>query len=101
MHAVIRRYTDATKLIDVMERKPHEVDREISTVPGFVAYHAIKSGDTLVTISVCQDQTGTEETTRRAANWVRANLEPGAVGAPDVTRGEVFINLGAAHTVSA
>jgi hypothetical protein len=99
MYAVIRRYEDAAKLIDIMERKPHEVDRVIASVPGFVAYHAIKSADTLVTISVCQEQSGTEETTRRAAEWVRANLEPGDVGAPEVTSGEAFINVGAGHTV--
>ena len=101
MHAVIRRYTDAAKFIEAMERKPHEVERVISTVPGFVAYHAIKSGDSLVTVTVCQDQAGLTETTRRAAEWARANLEPGAVRTPEVTTGEVFVNLGASQTVGA
>jgi hypothetical protein len=94
MYAVIRRYTDAGKLIDVMERKPQEVEQVLTSVPGFVSYHAIRDGDTLVTISVCKDERGAEATTRRAAAWVRDNVGPDAVGAPEVTVGEAFINLG-------
>jgi hypothetical protein len=101
MYAVLRRYANATKLIEEMDRRPQEVESIIGAVPGFVAYHAIRTGDTLVTISVCQDQTGTEETTRRAAAWVRENVGPGVVGAPDVTSGEVFINFGTPQTVGA
>lgn len=101
MYGVIRRYTDAAKLIKAMANKPQEVERVISSVPGFVAYHAIQSGGSLTTITVCQDQAGTIETTRRAAEWVRANIESGAVGAPEVSAGEVFINLGAGQTVGA
>ena len=94
MYAVIRRYTDAGRLIDVMERKPQEVEQVLTSVPGFVAYHAIRDGDTLVTISVCQDARSAEATTRRAAGWVRENVGSEGVGAPEVTIGEAFINLG-------
>ena len=77
-----------------MERKAHEVEQVLTSVPGFTAYHAIRDGDTLVTISVCQDEQGTQVSTERAAEWVRANVVPGSVGAPQVTSGEAFINLG-------
>jgi hypothetical protein len=101
MHAVIRRYTGATKLIEEMNKKTQEVERVLTTVPGFAAYHAVRSGDTLVTISVCRDRSGTDETTRRAAEWVRANLPAGAVGAPEITDGEAFLNFGVAQTAEA
>lgn len=84
-----------------MQQKPQEVERVIGDVAGFVAYHAIRSGDTLVTISVCQDESSTADTTRRAAEWVRDNVPAGAVGAPEISSGDVFISLGAAHTAGA
>jgi len=93
MHAVIRRYTNAATLMDAMARTPNDIERMMSGVPGFVAYHAVRAGDTLVTVSVCQDSAGTEETNRRAAQWVRDNLPAGAVAAPEITAGEAFINF--------
>jgi hypothetical protein len=100
MYAVIRRYTGAAKLIEALDRTPQEIERLMSAVPGFVAYHAVRAGDTLVTVSVCNDRTGTDETTRRAAQWVRDNVPAGAVGAPEITEGESFIDFAASQTRS-
>jgi hypothetical protein len=97
MHAVIRRYTGAVALIEELDRKRQEVERLIATVPGFVAYHAVRIGDTLVTVSVCADRAATDETTRRAAQWLGDALPAGAVGAPEVTGGEAFLNFTASH----
>ncbi len=93
MNAVLRRYTNAGKLIDALGAKQADIERLMTSVPGFVAYHAIRSGDTLTTVSVFRDRTGTEESTRRAAEWVRDNLPAGAVSAPEVTEGELFLNF--------
>ena len=101
MYAVLRRYTKAAKLVEAMERRSQEVEQILSSVPGFVTYHAIRSGDTLVTVSVCRDQSGTDETTRRAAQWVRENVPTGAPGAPEITAGEVFIDFGASQKAGA
>ena len=49
----------------------------------------------LVTVSVCRDRSGTDETTRRAAQWVRENVPTGGPSAPEITGGEVFIGFGA------
>lgn len=93
MHATIRRWNGASKLIAEMERRTQEVENVVSSTPGFVAYHAVRSGDTLISITVCQDKNGTDETTRRAAQWVRDNLPEEALAglSPDVTDGEEFI----------
>ena len=99
MYAVLRRYTNAAKLMDAMDQRRQEVEQILSSVPGFVAYHAIKSGDSLVTVSVCRDRSGTDETTRRAAKWVRENVPTGGPGAPEITEGDAFIGFGAAEKV--
>ena len=93
MHAVIRRYNGAAALIEALDRKQHEVESLMASVAGFVAYHAVRSGDTLVTVSIFNDHAGTEESTRRAAEWVRDNLPFGSVSAPEVMEGDVFVDL--------
>jgi hypothetical protein len=99
MYAVIRRYTGAAPLIEALDRTPQEVERLMSGAPGFVAYHAVRAGDTLVTVSICQDRAGTDETTRQAALWVRDNLPAGSVGAPEITEGEAFLNFAASQAI--
>jgi len=93
MHNTIRRWNGASALIAEIERRPQEVEDIISSTPGFVAYHAVKSGDTLISVTVCQDKAGTDETTRRAAEWVRKNVPADALTGltPEITEGEEFL----------
>jgi hypothetical protein len=92
MHAVVRRYSESKALSDAMAQREQEVHDLISSVPGFVTYYAVRDGDYLVTVTVCQDKTGTDESTRRAAEWVRQNLSDAKLKAPEVSEGDVFIN---------
>ena len=93
MYAVTRMYTGASSLIDAIGRRSKEVENVIGSVPGFVAYYAIKSGGSLTTVTVCEDQAGVDETTRRAAAWVRENVADANISAPSVSSGEVFVSL--------
>ena len=93
MHAVVRRYRGASALNDLLAQRSQDVERLLSDVPGFVAYYAIGAGDELATVTVCEDQAGTQESSRRAADWVRQNLTGAAVGAPEITEGEAFIQF--------
>ncbi len=94
MHAVIRRYNGATALNDLLAQRSQDVEQLLRDVPGFVAYYAIRDGDELATVTVCDDQAGTQESSRRAAEWVRQNLAGGSVGAPEISEGEAFIQFG-------
>ena len=93
MFAVTRSYTGASALIDAMGQRQSEVEGVMTTVPGFVSYTAVRSGDSLTTITVCDDQAGADETTRRAAQWVRDNLPDAKITPETVRSGEVFISL--------
>ena len=93
MHAVVRRYRGASALNDLLAQRSQDVERLLSDVPGFVAYYAIRAGDELATVTVCDDQTGTQESSRRAAEWVRQNLTGTTVAAPEITEGEAFIQF--------
>ena len=92
MYATVRRYKNAQALADAMASKTDEVKKIISGIPGFVSYYATRDGDTVTSISIYNDKAGCEESTRRAGDWVRANVKA-APGAPEVSVGDVFINF--------
>ena len=93
MYAIVRRYTGAEGLIDTLVRRQEEVRRLIGSVVGFVSYQAIRSGDQLITVSICQDRSGAEETTRRAAEWVRQQVPVDQARVPEVVVGDLFLDF--------
>jgi hypothetical protein len=93
MYVVVRKWANAAALADAMQQRQQEVTDIIGTVPGFVAYYAIRDGDTVTSITVCDSREGTQESTRRAGEWVKQNLAGASIAAPDVTEGETFVKL--------
>ena len=80
MHAVVRRYRGASALDDLLAQRTQEIEQLLRGVPGFVAYYAIRDGDELATVTVCDDQAGTQESSRRRVggaecHW-RVNRSP-------------------------
>ena len=77
MYLVVRSYSGpgASELFDLLGERQDEVKDLISGVPGFVSYAAARTGDDSgVTATVCQDKAGTDESSRRAAEWVKENV---------------------------
>jgi hypothetical protein len=96
MHAVVRTYSGqgASELLDLLGQREADVKALISGVPGFVNYVAIRNGDGGVTVTVCEDKTGTDESSRRAADWVKENLSTTG-SAPTMTEGDTVLQFGA------
>ena len=66
----------------------------VSGVPGFVAYYVVNAGDgSVISINIFEDKAGADESTRRAANRVRENLASLLPDAPEVTAGEVIVQV--------
>jgi hypothetical protein len=95
MHVVIRRYSGpgVAELFDLIGRSEDEVKHIIQGVPGFVSYAIFGSGDSGASITTCQDKLGTDESSRRAAEWVKANV-PAAVNPPEITEGDTVLHFG-------
>ena len=76
MYAMVRSYSGdgASELFDQLEQRNDEIKELIGGVPGFVSYTAFRSGEGGSTVTVCQDKTGTDESARRAAEWVKENI---------------------------
>jgi restriction endonuclease Mrr len=95
MHAVVRRYSGqgAKELFDALEGKKGEVEKLIRGVKGFVAYSLIRTGDGGISVTVCQDKAGTDESVRIAADWVKQNV-PAAITPPEISEGDTILQLG-------
>ena len=92
-YAVIRRYhvkTGATG--EIAQRARSGFVPIISQTPGFVAWYLIDTGkDTLVAVSIFKDQAGAQESTKRAAQWIKQNLAELIPNPPDITAGAVIV----------
>jgi hypothetical protein len=94
MYAVVRAYSGqgASELFDLLGQREEEVKALISGVPGFVSYSAVRSGDGGVTVTVCEDKAGTDESSRRAAEWVKENVSA-TVDPPAITEGDTVLQF--------
>jgi hypothetical protein len=88
MYAVVRSYSGqgASELFEQLEQRNDEIKELIGGVPGFVSYTALRSSEGGVTVTVCQDKTGTDESSRRASGWVKENITAMA-NPPVITEG--------------
>ncbi|MEU1851152.1 hypothetical protein ABZ499_18225 [Streptomyces sp. NPDC019990] len=90
MYAVIRRYEGVADAAEAGRRVHEGFVPLIRQVRGFVAYHFVDAGDgVMVSTGVFQDRAGAEESTERAADFVRDRLAELLPQPPQVTAGEV------------
>ena len=94
MFVVVRSYSGqgAQELFDLLGQRQEDVKDLIGGVPGFVSYAAFRSGDGGMTVTVCQDKAGTDESSRRAAEWVKENVSTD-VSPPAITEGSTVLDF--------
>jgi hypothetical protein len=98
MHAVFRWYSGpgASELFEEFERKHASVEQSLEQamrgVSGFVSYTLVRTAEGGLSVTVCQDKAGTEESVQVARDWVRQNLSASA-NPPQVNDGEVILHL--------
>jgi hypothetical protein len=94
MYVVVRSYSGqgASQLFDLLAQREEDVKSLISGVPGFVSYAAFRSGDGGMTVTTCQDKVGTDESSKRAAGWVKANVTATVIS-PVITEGSTILQF--------
>jgi hypothetical protein len=94
MYVVVRSYSGqgASELFDVLGQREQDVKSLIGGVPGFVSYAAFPSGGGGMTVTVCQDKAGTDESSRRAGEWVKENVST-TVDPPAITEGSTVLQF--------
>ncbi len=95
MHAVVRSYSGsgAKELIDLLEQRLAEVESLIRVVQGFVAYSLIRTDYGGVSVTVCQDKAGTDESLQAARDWIQQNASDLSTSPPAVWEGSVLLHL--------
>jgi hypothetical protein len=95
MHAVVRTYSGkgAKELFDVLEKRKTDVEKIIRSVKGFVSYSLIRTADGGVSVTVCNDKAGTDESLQKARDWIKQNASDTGAGAPAVSEGSVVLHL--------
>jgi hypothetical protein len=99
MYTVIRQYT-GNSLRDIIKRDEASLRQTMTGVPGFREYHMVETKDGLATITVCEDKKGTQESTKRAAEWVKDHVPTSAnLSKPMITEGETIMSVDARQPV--
>jgi len=94
MYATVRTYAGSGGLVDALVENESSVRDLIDGIAGFKAYYLIRREDGgAVSVSVYDDRSGTDESNRLAAEWIRENLPDLEVSPPQVSSGEVAIAI--------
>jgi hypothetical protein len=94
MHVVIRTYSGqgASELFDLAGQRTEDLKTLIRDVPGFVSFAAFRTEGGGVAVTVCQDKAGSDESSRRASEWVNENFSA-PVDPPAITEGSTFMQF--------
>ena len=95
MHTVIRSYSGAgaTALLDLLEERKEEVESLIRAVTGFVSYSLVRTADGGVSVTICQDKAGTDESLQLAKDWIQEHGANLSVSPPSVMEGSNILQL--------
>ena len=96
MHAVTRFYSGpgARELFDLLAERKNDVEAAMRETQGFVAYTLIATEDGGMSMTVCNDKAGTDDSLERARGWIEKNAPKLNVSPPAVSEGEVILQLG-------
>lgn len=95
MHAVIRTYSGsgASELFDRLEQSKSDVDGVMRSIQGFIAYDLVRTDTGGVSITVCHDKVGTDESARRAREWIATNASDIHAPEPMLSEGPVIVHV--------
>lgn len=93
MFASIRKYSGAPLLSDELVKHQAEIKTVLRPIRGLHAYYLVKTSDGVVSMTLCEDKAGAEESNRVEATWLKDKLPTFANRAPEVATGEVRILL--------
>jgi len=95
MHAVVRHYSGAgaKELFDVLEARKADVESAIRAVTGLVSYALIRTGDGGVSVTICEDKSGTDQSLQVAREWIQANAPDTGAAPPAVLEGSPVVHV--------
>ena len=70
-----------------------EVEATIRKVPGLVSYSLVRSSDGGMSITVCQDKAGADESVKVAREWIRKNAANVPAYPPAIMEGPIIVQI--------
>jgi len=93
MFGSIRKYSGAPTMVEELVKKQDDIKSALRPVAGFQSYYLLRTNDGAISLTVCDNKAGAEESNRVAATWLKDKLPVFATRAPEITTGEVQIQL--------
>ena len=91
--ASIRKYNGQPLLVDELLKRRDDIHSVLRPIKGFRSYYLLKTSDGAVSMTVCEDKLGVDESNRVAANWLKDKLPTFANHTPEIITGEVMMYL--------
>ena len=95
MYAIVRNYSGpgAKQLFEVLEQRKAEVEANLRKVPGLVSYTLARGNDGGMSITVCNDKAGADESVKVAREWIKANAANIPAYPPAIMEGPVIVQI--------
>jgi hypothetical protein len=93
MFASIRKYSGAPLLSDELVKHQDEIKTALQPIGGLHAYYLVKTTDGAVSLTLCEDKAGADESNRLEATWLKDKLPMFSNRAPEIATGEVRFQL--------
>jgi len=95
MHAIVRNYSGAgaKQLFDVLEQHKSDVESTLRKVPGLMTYTLLRSDDGGMSVTVCKDKAGIDESLKVASEWIKKNASDIRASPPALTEGSVIVQI--------
>jgi hypothetical protein len=87
-HSAAHPVPRAADLVSKIQESEAEVRELLSSVPGFRSYGFVDTGRGAFSVTTCEDKEGTDESSRRAAEWIRTNMPGVKIAPPQIIEGE-------------
>ena len=94
MHAVVRNYSgsDASELFDELQGLLGSIEEAIRSISGVVAYTLLRTTNHGISITVCENKTGADESVTVAAKFINGNCSTVA-NPPEISEGATMPNI--------
>lgn len=95
MYSVVRTYSGpgAKQLFDLIEQRQDDIESLIRSVTGLISYTLVPTSAGGVSVTVCQDKAGADESSKLARDWILENASDIDVSPPEVSEGPVAIQV--------
>jgi len=94
MYTTVREYQVGQNVVDELARRHTEVERALSASQGFISYALVQTARGMVSVTTCETEAGIDDSSRRAAAWLREQMPQASVQPPVISGGTVIASIG-------